>query len=126
MKYIKKGKLSGLCLIVTEGEGFLLEATQPTHTLAQGAGGGQPHPHYTHTRKQQHSKEVGNIGGKKPDQEGELILNRTVLCVPQICTSDVECLMSRLQHTFKQEMTGVGASLEKRWKFCGFEGLKLT
>uniref|UniRef100_A0A8C5LL23 Ecto-NOX disulfide-thiol exchanger 2 n=1 Tax=Jaculus jaculus TaxID=51337 RepID=A0A8C5LL23_JACJA len=43
-----------------------------------------------------------------------------------ICTSDVECLMSRLQHTFKQEMTGVGASLEKRWKFCGFEGLKLT
>ncbi|XP_059943018.1 ecto-NOX disulfide-thiol exchanger 2 isoform X6 [Mesoplodon densirostris] len=44
----------------------------------------------------------------------------------KICTSDVECLMSRLQHTFKQEMTGVGASLEKRWKFCGFEGLKLT
>ncbi|XP_040855901.1 ecto-NOX disulfide-thiol exchanger 2 [Ochotona curzoniae] len=44
----------------------------------------------------------------------------------QICTSDVEGLMSRLQHTFKQEMTGVGASLEKRWKFCGFEGLKLT
>ncbi|XP_059012501.1 ecto-NOX disulfide-thiol exchanger 2 isoform X3 [Mustela nigripes] len=44
----------------------------------------------------------------------------------KICTSDVECLMSRLQHTFRQEMTGVGASLEKRWKFCGFEGLKLT
>uniref|UniRef100_A0A8C2LDC0 Ecto-NOX disulfide-thiol exchanger 2 n=1 Tax=Cricetulus griseus TaxID=10029 RepID=A0A8C2LDC0_CRIGR len=43
-----------------------------------------------------------------------------------ICTGDVECLMSRLQHTFRQEMTGVGASLEKRWKFCGFEGLKLT
>ncbi|XP_054978719.1 LOW QUALITY PROTEIN: ecto-NOX disulfide-thiol exchanger 2 [Sorex araneus] len=44
----------------------------------------------------------------------------------KICTSDVESLMGRLQHTFKQEMTGVGASLEKRWKFCGFEGLKLT
>ncbi|KAL1766668.1 ecto-NOX disulfide-thiol exchanger 2 isoform X1 [Sigmodon hispidus] len=44
----------------------------------------------------------------------------------KICTSDVEGLMSRLQHTFRQEMTGVGASLEKRWKFCGFEGLKLT
>ncbi|XP_016077164.1 PREDICTED: ecto-NOX disulfide-thiol exchanger 2 [Miniopterus natalensis] len=44
----------------------------------------------------------------------------------KICTSDVECLMGKLQHTFKQEMTGVGASLEKRWKFCGFEGLKLT
>lgn len=44
----------------------------------------------------------------------------------KISTSDVESLMSRLQHTFRQEMTGVGASLEKRWKFCGFEGLKLT
>lgn len=44
----------------------------------------------------------------------------------KISTSDVEALMSRLQHTFRQEMTGVGASLEKRWKFCGFEGLKLT
>nr|BAE23482.1 unnamed protein product [Mus musculus] len=43
-----------------------------------------------------------------------------------ISTSDVESLMSRLQHTFRQEMTGVGASLEKRWKFCGFEGLRLT
>lgn len=55
-----------------------------------------------------------------------LVLNGDVRSVPQICTSDVECLMSRLQYTFKQEMTGVGASLEKRWKFCGFEGLKLT
>ncbi|XP_078544480.1 ecto-NOX disulfide-thiol exchanger 2 isoform X3 [Lissotriton helveticus] len=44
----------------------------------------------------------------------------------KICTSEVEALMTRLQHTFQQEMSGVGASLEKRWKFCGFEGLKLT
>ncbi|XP_072482327.1 ecto-NOX disulfide-thiol exchanger 2 isoform X4 [Notamacropus eugenii] len=44
----------------------------------------------------------------------------------KICTSEVETLMSRLQCTFKQEMTGVGASLEKRWKFCGFDGLKMT
>ncbi|XP_043830128.1 ecto-NOX disulfide-thiol exchanger 2 isoform X2 [Dromiciops gliroides] len=44
----------------------------------------------------------------------------------KICTSEVESLMSRLQCTFKQEMTGVGASLEKRWKFCGFDGLKMT
>ncbi|XP_063169847.1 ecto-NOX disulfide-thiol exchanger 2 isoform X1 [Candoia aspera] len=42
----------------------------------------------------------------------------------KICASEVETLMTRLQHTFKQEMNGVGASLEKRWKFCGFEGLK--
>ncbi|XP_015263428.1 PREDICTED: ecto-NOX disulfide-thiol exchanger 2 [Gekko japonicus] len=44
----------------------------------------------------------------------------------KICASEVEALMTRLQHTFKQEMSGVGASLEKRWKFCGFEGLKMT
>ncbi|XP_044283292.1 ecto-NOX disulfide-thiol exchanger 2 isoform X2 [Varanus komodoensis] len=44
----------------------------------------------------------------------------------KICASEVEALMMRLQHTFKQEMSGVGASLEKRWKFCGFEGLKTT
>ncbi|XP_058052809.1 ecto-NOX disulfide-thiol exchanger 2 isoform X2 [Ahaetulla prasina] len=42
----------------------------------------------------------------------------------KICATEVENLMTRLQHTFKQEMNGVGASLEKRWKFCGFEGLK--
>ncbi|KAJ7310243.1 hypothetical protein JRQ81_007141 [Phrynocephalus forsythii] len=44
----------------------------------------------------------------------------------KICASEVEALMARLQHTFKQELSGVGASLEKRWKFCGFEGLKRT
>ncbi|XP_061454253.1 ecto-NOX disulfide-thiol exchanger 2 isoform X2 [Rhineura floridana] len=44
----------------------------------------------------------------------------------KICASEVEALMTRLQHTFKQEMSGVGASLEKRWKFCGFEGLKMA
>ncbi|XP_065412440.1 ecto-NOX disulfide-thiol exchanger 2 isoform X5 [Chrysemys picta bellii] len=43
-----------------------------------------------------------------------------------ICPAEVEVLMSRLQHTFKQELSGVGASLEKRWKFCGFDGLKMT
>uniref|UniRef100_A0A8C6XX50 Ecto-NOX disulfide-thiol exchanger 2 n=1 Tax=Naja naja TaxID=35670 RepID=A0A8C6XX50_NAJNA len=42
----------------------------------------------------------------------------------KICATEVENLMTRLQHTFKQEMNGIGASLEKRWKFCGFEGLK--
>ncbi|XP_053129459.1 ecto-NOX disulfide-thiol exchanger 2 isoform X2 [Hemicordylus capensis] len=42
----------------------------------------------------------------------------------KICASEVEALLTRLQHTFKQERSGIGASLEKRWKFCGFEGLK--
>lgn len=44
----------------------------------------------------------------------------------KICTTEVEVLMTRLQTTFKQELSGVGASLEKKWKFCGFDGLKTT
>uniref|UniRef100_A0A8C5H1K6 RRM domain-containing protein n=2 Tax=Gouania willdenowi TaxID=441366 RepID=A0A8C5H1K6_GOUWI len=40
--------------------------------------------------------------------------------------AEVEALLSRLPCTFKQEMTGVGASLEKRWNFCGFQGIKRT
>ncbi|XP_046714750.1 ecto-NOX disulfide-thiol exchanger 2 isoform X5 [Silurus meridionalis] len=42
----------------------------------------------------------------------------------KISTTEVEMLLGRLPYTFKQELTGVGASLEKRWKFCGFEGIK--
>ncbi|XP_066571081.1 ecto-NOX disulfide-thiol exchanger 2 isoform X1 [Amia ocellicauda] len=42
----------------------------------------------------------------------------------KISTTEVEALLGRLPCTFKQELTGVGASLEKRWKFCGFEGIK--
>ncbi len=42
----------------------------------------------------------------------------------QISTAEVETLLGRLPCTFRQELTGVGASLEKRWKFCGFEGIK--
>uniref|UniRef100_A0A9J7YQR9 Ecto-NOX disulfide-thiol exchanger 2 n=2 Tax=Cyprinus carpio TaxID=7962 RepID=A0A9J7YQR9_CYPCA len=42
----------------------------------------------------------------------------------KISTTEVETLLGRLPCTFKQELTGVGASLEKRWKFCGFEGIK--
>lgn len=44
----------------------------------------------------------------------------------QINPSEVEALLSRLPCTFRQEMTGVGASLEKRWNFCGFQGIKST
>ncbi|XP_034545594.1 ecto-NOX disulfide-thiol exchanger 2 isoform X1 [Notolabrus celidotus] len=44
----------------------------------------------------------------------------------KINTSEVEALLSRLPCTFKQELTGVGASLEKRWNFCGFQGIKST
>lgn len=46
------------------------------------------------------------------------------ICVFQINTGQVGALLGRLPCTFRQELTGVGASLEKRWKFCGFEGIK--
>ncbi|KAJ8281724.1 hypothetical protein COCON_G00042430 [Conger conger] len=42
----------------------------------------------------------------------------------KISTAEVAALLARLPCTFRQELTGVGASLEKRWKFCGFEGIK--
>uniref|UniRef100_A0AAY4BM93 RRM domain-containing protein n=1 Tax=Denticeps clupeoides TaxID=299321 RepID=A0AAY4BM93_9TELE len=41
----------------------------------------------------------------------------------KISAGDLERLMVRLPNMFKQEFSGVGATLEKRWKFCGFEGL---
>ncbi|KAL0973605.1 hypothetical protein UPYG_G00207040 [Umbra pygmaea] len=44
----------------------------------------------------------------------------------KINTGEVEALLARLPCTFRQELTGVGASLEKRWKFCGFEAIKNT
>uniref|UniRef100_A0A671WE63 Ecto-NOX disulfide-thiol exchanger 2 n=1 Tax=Sparus aurata TaxID=8175 RepID=A0A671WE63_SPAAU len=44
----------------------------------------------------------------------------------KINPSEVEALLSRLPCTFRQELTGVGASLEKRWNFCGFQGIKNT
>lgn len=47
-------------------------------------------------------------------------------CFLQINPGEVEALLSRLPCTFRQEMSGVGASLEKRWNFCGFQGIKST
>ncbi|XP_075868013.1 ecto-NOX disulfide-thiol exchanger 2 isoform X2 [Nelusetta ayraudi] len=44
----------------------------------------------------------------------------------KINPGEVEALLSRLPCTFRQEMSGVGASLEKRWNFCGFQGIKST
>ncbi|XP_041799804.1 ecto-NOX disulfide-thiol exchanger 2-like [Chelmon rostratus] len=42
----------------------------------------------------------------------------------KIDPGEVEALLSRLPCTFRRELTGVGASLEKRWNFCGFQGIK--
>ncbi|XP_026865401.2 ecto-NOX disulfide-thiol exchanger 1 isoform X1 [Electrophorus electricus] len=41
----------------------------------------------------------------------------------KVSPSELERLMVRLPNMFKQEFSGVGATLEKRWKFCGFEAL---
>ncbi|XP_073520001.1 ecto-NOX disulfide-thiol exchanger 1 [Phyllobates terribilis] len=42
----------------------------------------------------------------------------------RISANEIESLLMRLPRMFKQEFTGVGATLEKRWKFCAFEGIK--
>ncbi|XP_062916771.1 ecto-NOX disulfide-thiol exchanger 2-like isoform X1 [Mobula hypostoma] len=42
----------------------------------------------------------------------------------KISPGEIEGLMTRLHHVFQQEISGVGASLEKRWKFSGFDGIK--
>ncbi|XP_026506069.1 ecto-NOX disulfide-thiol exchanger 1 isoform X1 [Terrapene carolina triunguis] len=44
----------------------------------------------------------------------------------RISANEIEMLLMRLPRMFKQEFTGVGATLEKRWKFCAFEGIKTT
>ncbi|ELK10035.1 Ecto-NOX disulfide-thiol exchanger 1 [Pteropus alecto] len=42
----------------------------------------------------------------------------------KISANEIETLLMRLPRMFKQEFTGVGATLEKRWKLCAFEGIK--
>ncbi|XP_061091222.1 ecto-NOX disulfide-thiol exchanger 1-like isoform X2 [Conger conger] len=42
----------------------------------------------------------------------------------KVSAAELERLMIRLPRMFKQEFSGVGATLEKRWKFCGFEGIQ--
>uniref|UniRef100_A0A4W5L3A8 Ecto-NOX disulfide-thiol exchanger 1 n=1 Tax=Hucho hucho TaxID=62062 RepID=A0A4W5L3A8_9TELE len=40
-----------------------------------------------------------------------------------VSAGELESLMGRLPSVFRQELSGVGATLEKRWKFCGFQNL---
>ncbi|XP_029458793.1 ecto-NOX disulfide-thiol exchanger 1 isoform X1 [Rhinatrema bivittatum] len=42
----------------------------------------------------------------------------------RISATEIELLLMKLPRMFKQEFTGVGATLEKRWKFCAFEEIK--
>ncbi|CAB1337454.1 unnamed protein product [Coregonus sp. 'balchen'] len=58
--------------------------------------------------------------------EREALLVGIISTFLHINTGQVGALLGRLPCTFRQELTGVGASLEKRWKFCGFEGIKTT
>ncbi|XP_061697454.1 ecto-NOX disulfide-thiol exchanger 1-like isoform X2 [Syngnathoides biaculeatus] len=44
----------------------------------------------------------------------------------QVSSGQLERLMVRLPLMFRQELSGIGATLEKRWKFCGFESLQST
>ncbi|XP_061579283.1 ecto-NOX disulfide-thiol exchanger 1 [Cololabis saira] len=41
----------------------------------------------------------------------------------KVSAGELERLMVRLPSMFRQELSGVGATLEKRWKFCGFGSL---
>uniref|UniRef100_A0A3Q3BC06 Ecto-NOX disulfide-thiol exchanger 1 n=1 Tax=Kryptolebias marmoratus TaxID=37003 RepID=A0A3Q3BC06_KRYMA len=41
----------------------------------------------------------------------------------KVSAVELERLMVRLPSMFRQELSGVGATLEKRWKFCGFDSL---
>uniref|UniRef100_A0A672JAI0 Ecto-NOX disulfide-thiol exchanger 1 n=1 Tax=Salarias fasciatus TaxID=181472 RepID=A0A672JAI0_SALFA len=41
----------------------------------------------------------------------------------KVSAVELERLMVRLPSMFRQELSGVGATLEKRWKFCGFDTL---
>ncbi|KAM6970774.1 ecto-NOX disulfide-thiol exchanger 1 [Aplochiton taeniatus] len=41
----------------------------------------------------------------------------------KVSALELERLMVRLPAMFRQELSGVGATLEKRWKFCGFNTL---
>ncbi|KAM9850868.1 ecto-NOX disulfide-thiol exchanger 1 [Aulostomus maculatus] len=41
----------------------------------------------------------------------------------KVSAGQLERLMIRLPAMFRQELSGVGATLEKRWKFCGFDSI---
>ena len=64
---------------------------------------------------------VGKLKGV-PQSSGVFIFN--LLTLPssfQIRTSEIEDLLEKLPSVFRQDLMGVGASLEKRWKFVGFD-----
>lgn len=65
-----------------------------------------------------------DIGSLKCGIDFQRIFICAVYVSPQISSGEIETLLQQLPNMFKQEFTGVGATLEKKWKFCGFEGIK--
>nr|XP_027784722.1 ecto-NOX disulfide-thiol exchanger 1 isoform X3 [Marmota flaviventris] len=62
----------------------------------------------------------------KPNCHHRLPTSLSTSPTPPISANEIEMLLMRLPRMFKQEFTGVGATLEKRWKLCAFEGIKTT
>jgi hypothetical protein len=40
---------------------------------------------------------------------------------PTLRPGEVESLMSRFPTVFRQELSGIGANMERRWLFAGFK-----
>ncbi|XP_033210952.1 ecto-NOX disulfide-thiol exchanger 2 isoform X2 [Belonocnema kinseyi] len=44
---------------------------------------------------------------------------------PGLRPNEVESLMQRFPHVFKQELSGIGANMERRWQFSGFNTYRI-
>lgn len=40
---------------------------------------------------------------------------------PQLRPKELEEILSRYETTFSEEVSGIGAKIERKWKFCGFD-----
>lgn len=71
--------------------------------------------------------EAGSQGEPAPSPVCSLVLvlgvSQSPVLLFQVSAGELERLMVRLPSMFRQELSGVGATLEKRWKFCGFDSL---
>jgi len=45
---------------------------------------------------------------------------------PTLRPTEVEALMTRFPQVFRQELSGIGANMERRWQFAGFSKHKTT
>lgn len=42
--------------------------------------------------------------------------------MPSLKVTEIEHLMSKFPSVFQQELVGIGANMERRWKYAGFYG----